>query len=350
MNLGRTTDPNPTAIFLPYDAVFDDGTVSFDMFKQTVRLLSRTDALFWCARLNLMLADTNIDEKTRLNNILGTIFTSDQIAKLNEYGRKREEQSSIQPIIRGTLLELIRWVCLLCSDHSDDGVTFNKPEVRDTFARALLMANDLWGRRVYGDNIFGKGNTLEEKRRNSLSITRRVAMETVIRQQPFEALTRGKILFQDFMTRYYNDFESDFQNATGVSIEDYFNCATALLSHYMNSETKSRVGSKSDSGIFTIDACIKAAPHLEKELCAYFAVQSSTADELKDAIWKTDITEPADFIVSYDLKPIRERPVLAANDNRRIIVDPLFYVEQESVGPLFHVTRVKPKQIGRAHV
>ncbi len=49
-------------IALSYDAVFDDGPVIFDKFKSTVSCLSRTDALFWCARMNLMLADVQLED------------------------------------------------------------------------------------------------------------------------------------------------------------------------------------------------------------------------------------------------------------------------------------------------
>ena len=56
-----TSSLNPVGVYVPYDAVFSDGPVTFDYFKKVVKSLSRTDTLFWCARLNLIIADPRVD-------------------------------------------------------------------------------------------------------------------------------------------------------------------------------------------------------------------------------------------------------------------------------------------------
>jgi hypothetical protein len=37
----------------------------------------------------------------------------------------------------------------------------------------------------------------------------------------------------------------------------------------------------------------------------------------------------------YDLKALRQRLILRASDGRAIIIDPVFYAEKATVGPLF---------------
>lgn len=154
-------------ISAPYGAVFSDGPPTFEYFKRIVRSLSRTDTLFWCARLNLILADPNLDNRAKQQQFLDMFFTSQQIDSLNKFAEERGGSQRVGVVHRGTLLELIRWACLLCPEHPDDGETFNKPETLDAFARALLMANDFWAERVYRATFF-KGTTIDEKRRNSL--------------------------------------------------------------------------------------------------------------------------------------------------------------------------------------
>lgn len=342
-----TSSLNPVGVFLPYDAVFSDGPMSFDHFKQIVKSLSRTDTLFWCARLNLILADPHVDEKSKQQCCLDYFFTPQQIQVLNSYIKGRESSAKVSVVLRGTLLELIRWVCLLSSDHPDDGETFKKSKVRNAFAQVLLMASEFWGQRIYSGDVFGKGDTIEEKRRNALPITRRVMMETSIHPRPFEALVRGRTLFKDFMPLHYSGFDSAFHDTTGISIDSYYDCASMFLSHCINTEAKSGVGSKTESGIFTFAACVKAAPHMERQFRAYFNLQSCTTDEVRDGIWEK-ATEPDRFMNEYNLKPLRERPILAASGDRWIIVDPLLYVEQQSIGPLFQLMKNRSKKDANA--
>jgi hypothetical protein len=220
----RVSNLNPTGVYVPYDAVFSDSSMTFDHFKQVVKLLSRTDALFWCARLNLIIADPHVDEKIKQQQCLDQFFTSQQIQVLNRFVIAHGGCDHVVVVHRGALLELIRWVCLLCSDHTDDGETFNKPEVRESFARVLLMASELWGKRVYGDTAF-EGASIDEKRTNALALIRRSMMETRCHPHQFEAmenLARGATLFKEILPNHYNDFLEEFFRRTGINLDDYY--------------------------------------------------------------------------------------------------------------------------------
>ena len=163
-NARKVTDLNPSWVFVPYETLFHDGPATFDRFKQVLEKLSRTDTLFWCARLNLILADPNLDEKTKQQQILDCFFTGQQIEELNKFVKVQGGPDHAGVVHRGTLLELIRWVCLFCSDYPDDGDSFSKPEVRETFAQTILMSNELWAQRVYGESAF-EGSSIDERRK-----------------------------------------------------------------------------------------------------------------------------------------------------------------------------------------
>jgi hypothetical protein len=75
----KTVNDSPVMIFAPYEAVFKDGPPTLDHFKRTVKSLSRTDTLLWCARVNLILADPNLDERAKQQQFLDIFFESQQI-------------------------------------------------------------------------------------------------------------------------------------------------------------------------------------------------------------------------------------------------------------------------------
>ena len=330
------TDLNPSWVFVPYEILFHDGPVTFDRFKQVLEKLSRTDTLFWCARLNLILAAPNLDEKTKQQQVIDCFFTGQQIEKLNSFVKTQGGPDHAGVVHRGTLLELIRWVCLLCTDHPDDRYTFRKPEVSEIFVRALLMSNELWAQRVYGESAF-EGSSIDEKRTNALGVIRRSLTETRCHPRQFDVLARGAKLFGEIFPRFYTGFASEFLNRTGLSLDDYYICLYTIMAHYMNSHAKSGVGGKNDSGIFNLKIIQDSAPHVGELFQNFFAVLSTTADELTAAFWSGAKEEPRGFESQYSLKPLRERPILKATDGRMIILDPIFFAEKASIGPLFHL-------------
>ncbi|MFA5033960.1 MAG: hypothetical protein WC614_13210 [bacterium] len=73
----------------------------------------------------------------------------------------------------------------------------------------------------------------------------------------------------------------------------------------------------------------------------YIALESQTLDELRNALWKqNEINIGSDENASsYNYLPLREKPILRVNDGRAIILDPVFYSEKASVGPLFIISK-----------
>lgn len=323
-------------ILVPYQAVFSDGSATFDHFKRIVKSLSRTDALFWCARLNLILGDPNLDSRTKQQHFLDMFFTPQQIGSLNRFVDGHGGADHVVVVHRGTVLELIRWICLLCSDNPADGDTFDQPHVRETFARALLMANDFWGQRVYGIFPF-KGTSIDERREDALAPIRHSMSETRYHIRLFDAVARGSMLFGQIFPRYHGSFCFEFHENTGLSIDEYYRCLCMLMAHCLNSDTKSGIGGKEQPGIFTLKNISDPAPHLEELFRKFLNGLSITPEELATALWSDERKEPAEFNGNYSLRPLRQRPVLRAKDGRMIILDPVCFIEKASVGPLFHI-------------
>ena len=326
MNNGTASSLNPVSVHVPYDVVFGDGPTTFDHFKKVVKSLSRTDTLFWCARLNLILSDPSLDEKTKQQQVLDCFFTEQQIEKLNKFVKAQGGPEHAGVLHRGTLLELIRWACILCSDHPDDGNTFCKPEISETFAKALLMSNELWEQRVYGESAF-EGSSIDERRTNALGVIRRSLAETRNYPQQFDFLARGKKIFGEIFSHYYSDFPSEFLTQTGLSLGDYYVCLYTIMALYMSSYAKSGVGGKKDSGIFNLKMIRDLAPHMGVLFEKFLALLSTTPDELTAALWPGAQETIAHFEYHYSLKHLRERPILKTADGRMIVLDPVCFAD-----------------------
>jgi hypothetical protein len=160
-------------IFLPVSEAFPDTNNDFETFKYLLGKLSLTDALFWCARLNLIISDPEADHITKQNAGLGQFFAQEEINRVNDYARKNGGAQRVTIFFRGQILELVRWIALYCSDFPEDGTTFENPEIRRNFAKALLIAGDIWSKRVFGENRFSLDGGITVARKRALGPIRK---------------------------------------------------------------------------------------------------------------------------------------------------------------------------------
>jgi hypothetical protein len=113
------------APYVPLSAIFPEERGDFASFCAMVRTLSRTDAIFWCARLNLILSNPqNTDEASAQSYCISQFCGPEEIERGKRFAT---EHPGATPFSRAQLLELIRWTCLLADDLPGDGHTFNDP-------------------------------------------------------------------------------------------------------------------------------------------------------------------------------------------------------------------------------
>lgn len=259
---------------------------------------------------------------------LNQFLTTEEINAVNAFIRKHSDARKINVFFRGQLLELIRWVALYCQDYPDDGMTFEDPEIRRKFVQAALIASDIWSKRAL-DNRLSLNNGAEIVMKKSLGAIRKSIEATSFAPYLYRPLVRGWTLFSGYFPRYYNTFENEFYNSTGLSIDEYYYCLSAIITNFMNP--------KRGNGIFNSDPR-DAAISSKEALRKFTALESQGVDELRDELWgKGKIQINADNTPPYDYRPLREKPIVRANDNRAIILDPVFFSEKASIGPLFHL-------------
>lgn len=327
---------NQIGIFLSASQIFPDIESDVATLKCLLKGLSRTDTLLRCAHLNLIISDPEVEHIKKQQFGIDDFLTLEEIERVNDIAR--ETDSGVQRVtvfFRGQLLELIRWAILYCDDHPDDGTTFENPEVRSRFARAALIAGDIRAKRVFGDR-FSLDGGIDIARRKSLEAIRKSIEGTLQTPHLEKSLGRGWTFFTDYLPKYNRSFNSDFESSTGLSIEDYFICLAGIITSFMNP----KVGTASFNPT-TLGRTTPCADILQR----YIHLESQTADELRKALWGTnDSSSEVMDMSDYGYRPLRQRPILRSDDDCAIILDPIFYSEKASVGPLFHLPEGKREQ------
>ncbi|MDC3962573.1 hypothetical protein KEG38_52635 [Polyangium jinanense] len=325
-------------VYIPVSEVFPDVSNDFDTFKRLVGSLSRTDALFWSARLNLLLSNSlNTDEVGKQEYAIGLFFSDTEIERINRFVLKHGGARRVRVFMRAQLLEMIRWTCLLAHDHPNDGKAFEDPDMRRRYVQAALIAGDIWGRRTYDGRLVATGSPQADRRRAMHAIRSGIALN-LIGVDLASALARGITIYGDSFRQSYKNAEQEFSKATGISLDQYLACACAITVVYANINPESAAANPGGFNINTIGAHVE--PTMAGVLRKYLAAESQTADELRAALWGKREGSEVPELVPFDLKPLRDRPILHSADGRAIIVDPVFYSDKFSVGPVFAIAKV----------
>ncbi|MDQ7814190.1 MAG: hypothetical protein RDU25_00065 [Patescibacteria group bacterium] len=332
-------------VYVPAPAVFPELTQGFDSFCSLVRSLSRTDVLFWCARINLLLSNPNAATRIDVQRWgLAKFFGYDEIQRVERFAQERGGADKVMVFSRAQLLELFRWSCLLAEDNDDDGTTFENPEVRRRFAQAALMASGVWSDRVYANGLPASDDRGADRRTASPTIRRAVA-DNLHGLDLQRALARGSSIYDKHIRLHDPGFHDDFKQTTGLGLDRYPLSLCGLMVDFCN-VTLENVDKQ--PGIFNPSSLMPATnPGALDAVARFVELESRTPDELRAALMPGGrIPDP---LKRFDDKPLREKPVLRTPDGRAIIIDPRFFSEKAVVGPLFHLAKAHGKERARVN-
>jgi hypothetical protein len=319
---GRDTQgaPSEVGVFVPADAVFPSTPSTEEALIDILASLNRDDTLFQCARTNTLVSGPgDFDVKGRQQKALYTLCTPDQIDRINDFARGHRGAGAPTVFFRGQMLELMRWAARYSRDSPTDGTTFIDRENRSRFVEAALIAGVLWSQRVYGSRLSG-GDEIETLRRRAVGPFRKGVEEGNLAPHLGVTLGRGWSLFNDYFPRWYPDFAKEFQEATGLTLEQYLTCTTGLATY--------TIFNKAEGPLF-VTQTVAAATAYREILPTYFALEAQTSARLATALW--------DDFDRKGYRPLRDRPIMVLEDGRGMILDPTFYSERISIGPLFHL-------------
>jgi hypothetical protein len=323
---------NQIGIYVPVSEVFPEVQSDISTFWSLLSDLSRTDTLFWCARLNLVVsASASTDSLEAQQFGLDQFFTSRDIQAINDFAHSHGGANRIKVFFRGQILELFRWVALLCIDHAGDGTTYEDPQIRRKFGQAALIASDVWANRIFR-NKFSLDGGIDVARQRALGPNRKSVEGITAAPGLDQSLGRGWALFNKYFPKYCQSFDADFFSVTALSVQQYFVAFAAMVTSFMNP--------RNNTGIFNVRN-LEEHSKCGDVFSKYLELESQGPDELKQALWGSidhEVGQYEDAPVAY-YRPLRDKPILRTEDGRGIIFDPIFYSEKASIGPLFHILK-----------
>ena len=319
--------------FVPMPEIFPDQGDDFASFCSLVQTLSRTDTIFWCSRLSLILSNPHVEtEVGKQQYAVAHFFDAEAFGRLDRFLRKHP---SARVFFREQMLELVRWTCLLAGDLPGDGTTYENPEMRRRFATAALMAGDLWGRRVYLDGLPLTDDRLVDRRRAIVALRDGVVMTA---PDIMRVLMRGDAFYRGAFQSAYAKAEAEFLASTGLTLDQHMTCVRNMLIHYGYISPEDP--SKGKFGGFRISELRDTIPPaMQGPFDCFVRLESQTADELRAGLWGDRPAGDVRETDPFDTRPLRERPILRTADGRAIILDHIFFTDKASVGPLFAIVK-----------
>lgn len=317
-----------TSAYVPFSAIFPGESCDFVSFRALVRTLSRTDTLFWCARLSLILSNPqNKDERSKQGYGIRLFFDPQEHERGLQYAKGH---GNPRPFFREQLLELIRWTCLLAEDHPNDGSTFTDPDTRRSFLRAALLASDVWGRHAYPDGLKVTGNQLADRRRALLAMRNGV---TLTPPDIMHVLVRGEAIYRAFR-EHYPGADTQFGEVTGLTLEQYADCLVSV-SVFFGNIFPDKVTPENFGGILIENVRRQLPIDMQVPFERYIGLESQTAEELRKGLWGEREPGDAGEAEPFDTLALRARPLLRTPGGGAIILDLAFCAERGVAGPLF---------------
>ena len=314
-------------MLVPPEVLFPGTTARETTLLDTLTNLSRDDTLFECARANVIVTGAGADDPTgRQQTLLNRLLTTQDIDKINAFAG---DHGGRPPIVffRGQMLELMRWVARHCRNLPGDGTTYADPSTRRNFVKAALIAGMLWSYRIYGTRLKGDGN-IEIRRNRAMGAFRKAMEESNFTPNLARILGRGWLLFTEYFPRRYPAFDTEFGATSKLSADQFLTCAAALGCYMIVDNPQ---------GPLFIAHTVAAATSYNAEFQSYLEREAQLPERLATTLW--------DDFAKVGYRYLRQRPVMITADGRGIILDPCFFCDRITIGPLFHVvSHATPKK------
>lgn len=311
-------------VFLPPDAVYSDLEATRACLQSIIADISRTDALFWCGRLNLAVSNP-LRDQAAVQRDLVVAFFPDPVERvcLERWVEQHGGFEHAVVFFRSQLLELARWVAIFAQDQPGDGQTFNSASVRRRFAQAALVSSALWGQRVYPDvteDVMRRAKPAQ----HLIHATRISYIENAHGSVPAFALGRGWHIWTKLMPDIAPNIESDFMDATGGTIREYFHAIVLLTSRGAEGGPPERL----NAGLVHW-RYFDAVPEF-RDVFQWALLRESILVETLTQIMR--VTHRRGHIGVF-----QKYPLLRTRDGRAVILDAVFFAQHSVVGPLFEL-------------
>ncbi|MFC6552443.1 hypothetical protein [Cohnella cellulosilytica] len=311
--------------------MYKDLHPGLDQLRELVSQLSCSDALFWCARINLALS-SNGNESVQMQ-LFDMLTSSKEKYWLKKISRKlSKERKPIIFFFRGQILELMRWIVLFCHDHPNDGVTFDIEENRVIFFKCALIASDLWSNQTYG-SILDDEKDISVAKEFARAPFRRALEAGKHAPELFITFGRGWNFYKKYFSKHFPTFHDDFMRDTQMTFEEYMICFSAFAVSFMDPLVNRIVFDINTVGDTTL---------IPEQIDKFVKMESQSLDELYGSLWneKSDAEVTEITVGPLNTLSLRNKPIYSKPDGRSVILDPVFFHERVLVSPIFQLIRL----------
>jgi hypothetical protein len=287
-----------------------------------------------CARANQIVSGpgktSRVDRQKRLAN---SLLSTEVGKRLNKVAHAESGGDPAKKFLffRAQLLELVRWALLLCSTETPQLEGPWTQIEKDLFAQAALICSQISEDKVLATL---RANVSVPALKSIAPVFFRAALDAaLIAPDPYRVFGRGQQLFLKYLPKHYPNLDEDFREATGMSVLEYMTTAGALVAIHLQLDNTMIL-----SDAITLGNDTKCTDAYR----AYQELQVWDIEKLRERLWPgRQIPTSFDEISAFDLKPLREKPIIALDDGRGVIPDPVLLADSILVGPVFHLARVR---------
>lgn len=317
-----------SAVFLEAHVIFPELAATVECMRALAARLSRTDALIWCARANLVVSNPFNANTVAQPYLLDALFPEvpERRHALKWLNDNAPNHGTV--FFRAQFLELAFWLAMFSKDLPGDGHTFENAGTRRAFGQAALVAAGLWSNRVNHAIAFSADLPVEELRQHVMADVRASIGENGRGPLPYVAVGRGALMWSTYVPQGWPNSDDVFLDAVELRREDYFRAFAALASQHLDVRPGAATTGPSSGGLFTL------------------GVWDQTP-EMREPFRRllSKITTPIEHLVQLArsinhrgfLAQVKRQPVLGTADGRLIAFDPAFLSAQAIVGPLFWI-------------
>ena len=198
--------------------------------------------------------------------------------------------------------------------------------------------NSLWERRIYHDQLNSKGD-LTTRRLNLLPRFRRSISESARGPDLTQAFVRGRTLICDRLCAVDAEFSDSFQNATELSLEEYYSCLLLIVLRSLGIDVAPGINPIFSHRLFNPLEIMNA--EIQAAFSRFMALWSQSAAALTASLWQGNFEPRESDFLTFEHRVIRSKPIFRIRDDLAIVMDPVFLAEMATAGPLFVADNVE---------
>lgn len=321
--------PPELKITIPLSVLGSHLKVDFESFKRDVQKFDRSTAIILCLQLNNLVS--YVPYRTpEGQQLVCELLVNDSIvdrasmSMINTFLLSNGGLQKHTIISRCHLLELVRWISVYGSASN----TSWEWASQKAFIKALLIAFEFWSKRTQVPT-FSKEGSNDEKLFSILPAMREASMWFSPARPPIEALGHGEPVLAEF---FNNDYLTEFESKTGLSLSDYQACVTGLMCIFNQDYYK--MNTLKNAFVFSARDLWLNCQHMKIQFEKFLELESQSIAELISTFDKKKNSAPEQ---PFDLRSLRSRPIIKIEEDKYLISDPQFLADRATVGPFFHI-------------